>query len=162
MPDLDHAALADWTAQYGGILLDIPDDPQRLAIEADHDCEAAVCKIGQYLDQALDTDPQRLSATLRDAETRSILGRLLTRMSLTRQTRLIDWLFTAGVPNGQNLVRQLAAPGGDGTGEAIRESMIAVHRQKMLARIFGKERMGALLDAVRITEADLQHETREQ
>jgi hypothetical protein len=162
MPDLDHAALADWTAQYGGILLDIPDDPQRLAIEADHDCEDAVRKIGRYLDRALDSDPQRLSETLRNAETRSILGRLLTRMSLTRQTRVIEWLFTAGVPNGQSLVRLLCAPGGDGTGEAIREGIISVHRQNMLARIFGKDRMAALLEAVRITDADLKHETQDQ
>ncbi|MBW4037219.1 MAG: hypothetical protein HIU90_17295 [Proteobacteria bacterium] len=166
MPDLDIAAVSEWIAGLGppgaspdaGDLraLDAPDDPDLLALEADDACESAVQAFGAGLDRALDYDPQRLSTTLRDDETRPLLAGVIARLSLARQARVIDWIVQSGLPNGTGLVRSLTRPGDDGTGDVIREGMAELYRQRLLARIFSKGRLATLLDACRISQEELQ------
>lgn len=154
MPDLDTGAMADWLGDFN-VILDVPDDVGRLALEADGACEDAVTKFGQSLDRALDTDPQKLSETLRDDATLPLLGGVLARLSLARQARIVHWISAAGVPNGQTLIRKLAKPTDDGTGDAFRESMMILHRQDLLTRIFSQDRLTSLLAACRITAEEL-------
>lgn len=166
MPDLDTVAVSEWIAGLGPPgatpdeasirTLDAPDDPDLLSLEADDACEISVRAFGTGLDRALDYDPQRLSAALRDDATRPLLAGVIARLSLARQARVIDWIVQSGLPNGVALVRSLAQPGDDGTGDAIREGMAALYRQRLLARIFSKGRLATLLDACRISQEELQ------
>jgi len=166
VPDLDITAVSDWIAGFrppdasseeGDLrALDAPADPDLLRLEADHDCETAVRAFGIELDRALDCDPQRLSTALREDGTRPLLAGTIARLSLARQARVIDWIVQSGLPNGAGLVRSLARPGDDGTGDAIRDGIAALYRQRLLARIFSKARLASLLDACRISQEEFQ------
>lgn len=163
MPDLEITAVSEWIASYQPKpgsdaaddirLLDPPDGAGLLALEADPPCEAAVQAFGAGLDRALDFDPQRLSAALREEQTR--LAGVIARLNLGRQARVIDWIAQSGVPNGIALVRTLAKPGEDGIGDAIRDGMVDLYRQQLLARLFSKARLAALLEACRISAKEL-------
>ncbi|MDD2859465.1 MAG: hypothetical protein PHT60_14910 [Acidiphilium sp.] len=151
MPDLNPIALAAWTAGFG-LLLEDPIDPDRDTIEADAPCENAVLRFGAALDRALDGDPQLFSEAIRSEPDRPLLAGVLARISLARQARVIDWLASEAVPNGQAIMRALATPGPDGTGDAIRQSVGFLHRQQLLRRIFSSNRLAALLEACRIAQ----------
>lgn len=153
MPDLDSSAIADWIGEFSPIL-DVPDDVGRLALEADPPCEQAIRNFGTSLDCAHDTDPQKLSEMLREDAIIPLLANVLARLSLARQARIFHWISAAGMPNGHALIRKLAKSSEDGAGEAIRESMIILHRQDLLAQIFSQDRLASLLEACRVTEEE--------
>jgi len=109
----------------------------------------AMDRLGIVLDDALARDPVRLSATLRGDPVRAELQVILAQFDPARLLPVLHRLATTGLPEQHEVLDALLAAGPSGSGQALRATLQALHRQEMLARIFHPDRVQALRHACR-------------
>ncbi len=109
----------------------------------------AMGQLGAVLDDALARDPVRLSATLRNDPARAELQAILTQFDPAQLLPVLHQLATTGLPEQYEAMDALLAAGPSGSGQALRATLQALHRQDLLARIFHPGRVQALRHACR-------------
>jgi hypothetical protein len=146
MPDLSKAKVETWLAtqdsevakRWGGAVRPIEDDA---------DVRNALREMGHTLDQSLNKDAGRLSATLQDAPTQVGFRRVLVQLGPARLFRLLHWLSAAGLPDAEKVVGGLLQDEPSGVGQMLRAAVQEMHRQELLARLFSRGRLELLLAA---------------
>lgn len=146
MPDLSKAKVETWletqdsevAKQWGGAVRPIEDDA---------DVGSALSALGHTLDQSLNKDAGKLSATLQDDPTQAGLRRVLVQLGPARLFRLLHWLSAAGLPDAEKVVGGLLQDEPSGIGRMLRAAVQEMHRQELLARLFSRGRLETLLAA---------------
>jgi len=101
------------------------------------------------LGHALARDPVWLSAILRSDPVRAELQAILTQFDPARLLPVLHRLATTGLPEQHEALDALLATGPSGSGQALRATLQALHRQDLLACIFHPGRVQALRHACR-------------
>lgn len=114
----------------------------------------AMGRLGTVLDDALARDPVRLSATLRSDPVRAELQAILAQFDPARLLPALRRLTTTVLPDRHEVLEALLAAGPSGSGQALRATLQALHRQELLARIFHPDRVQALRHACRLLVQD--------
>lgn len=126
-----------------------PAPPQPTSAMEDAARHGAMGRLGHALDDALARDPVRLSAALRSDPVRAELQAILTQFDPARLLPVLHRLATTGLPEQHEALDALLAAGPSGSGQALRATLQALHRQDLLARIFHPGRVQALRHACR-------------
>jgi hypothetical protein len=106
-------------------------------------------RLGDVLDRAL-SDPDRLSATLRQPSVQSAMRIVLGHTSTARRVQLLEWLSQADLPDRHRIMAGLLGNStddlaGEDAGRITRESIVHLRRSELLALIFAPERVNLLL-----------------
>ena len=114
----------------------------------------AMGRLGTVLDDALARDPVRLSATLRGDPVRAELQAILAQFDPAWLPPVLHRLATTALPDRHEVLEALVAADPSGSGQALRATLQALHRQDLLARIFHPGRVQALRHACRLLVQD--------
>ena len=104
----------------------------------------AMDRLGAVLDDALARSPESLSAALRSNPIRAELQAILIQLDPTRLLAVLHRLAMVDLPARREVLETLLAPNPSGSGQALRATLQALHRQELLARIFHLDRVQAL------------------
>jgi hypothetical protein len=146
MPDLSKAKVETWletqdsevAKRWGGAVR---------PIENDADVQNALREMGHTLDQSLNNNAGRLSATLQGNPTQATLRNVLVQLGPARLFRLLHWFSAAGLPEAEKVVGGLLQDEPSGVGQMLRAAVQEMHRQELLARLFSRGRLETLLAA---------------
>ncbi len=125
-----------------------PVPPSILTMENAVRC-GAMDRLGAVLDDALARSPESLSAALRSNPIRAELQALLIQLDPTRLLAVLHRLTMVDLPARREVLEALLAADPSGSGQALRATLQALHRQELLARIFHLDRVQALRRACR-------------
>ena len=120
-----------------------PVPPSILTIKNAVRC-GAMYRLGAVLDDALARSPESLSAALRSNPIRAELQAILIQLDPTRLLAVLNRLAMVDLPARREVLEALLAADPSGSGQALRATLQALHRQELLARIFQLDRVQAL------------------
>jgi hypothetical protein len=146
MPDLSKAKVETWLKTQDSEVAKLWGGAVR-PIEDDADVRRALSELGHILDQSLNKDAGKLSATLQDDPTQAGLRRVLVQLGPARLFRLLHWLSAAGLPDAEKVVGGLLQNEPSGIGQMLRAAIQEMHRKELLARLFSRGRLETLLAA---------------
>ena len=106
-------------------------------------------RLGFVLDDALARSPESLSVVLRSTPIKAELQAILIQLDPARLLAVLHKLATIDLPARREVLETLLAPNPSGSGQALRATLQALHRQELLARIFHLDRVQALRRACR-------------
>lgn len=106
-------------------------------------------RLAAVLDDAVVRDPARLSSTLRGEPVRTELRTILAQLDPAWLLPILHRLATTNLPNQDEVLEALLAADPCGSGQDLRATLRALHRQALLARIFDPNRVQALRRACR-------------
>jgi hypothetical protein len=144
MPDLSANEVAKWLcARDPGIAADIASAPP--SAEEDETVLPAVIRLGSLLDDALFRSPLQLKQRLQQDRVRAATRTALAQMGVGRRLRLLHWF--AEIPSTEHLPASLLTGEDTEASAFLRAEIRTLHRQASLSRIFGQDRIAALLAA---------------
>lgn len=146
MPDLSKATVTSWLQQREPTVATSWKGAVR-PVEEEPDVRASLVELGDALDRSLNRNAEGLSAALREEPVQENLRRVLAQLGPARLLRLLHWLSFAGLPKGGQILSNLLRDDPSGAGQALRAFIEELHRQELLARIFSRGRLEALLAA---------------
>jgi len=146
MPNLSKSKVETWLETQDSEVARLWGGAVR-PIEDDADVRTALTEMGHMLDQSLNKDAGKLSATLQDDSTQAGLRRVLVQLGPARLFRILHWLSSAGLPDAEKVVGSLLQDEPSGIGGMLRAAIQEMHRQELLARLFSRGRLEALLAA---------------
>ncbi|USQ74273.1 hypothetical protein NF552_24155 (plasmid) [Roseomonas mucosa] len=146
MPDLSKATVTSWlqdreplvAARWKGAVRPVEEEPE---------VRASLAELGDTLDQSFNYDADELSVALREEPVQDNFRRVLVQLGPARLLRLLHWLSFSGLPGGGQVLGGLLRDDPSGSGQALRGFVEELHRQELLARIFSRGRLQALLAA---------------
>ena len=109
----------------------------------------AMDRLGFVLDDMLARSPESLSAVLCSNPIRAELQAILIQLDPARLLAVLHKLATVGLPARREVLEALLAADPSGSGQALRATLQALHRQELLARVFHLDRVQALRRACR-------------
>ena len=146
MPDLENEAIGRWLEQHGSAAIGAePHEPWLL--DDDPDVLPRVFRIGEVLDEAKDGDSPGLAAFLASDNPAARLSAILMHISPGRRVRVLHWLNEPGLDGGPAIVSALLGHERKGSGAALRQWILGLHRRDLLASLFAEERIEQLLRA---------------
>ncbi len=125
----------------------VPDSPLSAGSTGPHDTGDS---IGALLVFAQACGPASLLSTLRSDPARAELQAILAQLDPARLLSFLHKLSTADFSDKREVLELLLAPGPSGSGQTLRGTLQALHRQDLLARIFRPDRVQALRHACRL------------
>ena len=125
-----------------------PAPPSNITMENAARC-GAMDRLGAVLDDALARSPESLSAALGSNPIRAELQAILIQLDPTRLLAVLNRLAMVDLPARREVLEALLAADPSGSGQALRATLQALHRQELLARIFHLGRVQALRRACR-------------
>lgn len=146
MPDLSKSTVLKWLGDQDTGIASLWGGPTR-PIEDDADVHSALGEMGAELDRSLNSDASKLSAALQERPTVGSLRRILVQLGPARLFRVLHWLSAAGLPEAEKVLGGLLQDEPTGVGRMLREAIQEMHRQELLARLFSRGRLEALLAA---------------
>ena len=146
MPDLSKPTVLKWLGDQDTGIASLWGGPTR-PIEDDADVRSALGEMGAELDRSLNRDASKLSAALLERLTVGSLRRILVQLGPARLLRVLHWLSAAGLPEAEKVLGGLLQDEPTGVGRMLREAIQEMHRQELLARLFSRGRLEALLAA---------------
>lgn len=146
MPDLSRATVTSWlqdrepliAARWKGAVRPVEEEPE---------VRASLAELGDTLDRSFNRNADGLSTVLREEPVQENLRRVLAQLGPARLLRLLHWLSFSGLPGGGQVLSSLLRDDPSGAGQAVRAFIEELHRQELLARIFSRGRLQALLAA---------------
>jgi hypothetical protein len=144
MPDLSADEIARWLhAREPSIAAEIASSLP--PAEEDDIVLPAVIRFGAVLDVAFGRSPDRLKHRLQLDRVRAATRTVLAHMGRGRRLRLLHWF--AEIPGLEHLPASLLTDEGTEADAFLRAEIRALHRRTSLSRIFGQDRIAALLAA---------------
>ncbi|MHB0729934.1 type IVB secretion system protein IcmW [Roseomonas mucosa] len=116
-------------------------------VEEEPEVRASLAELGDTLDRSFNRNADGLSTVLREEPVQENLRRVLAQLGPARLLRLLHWLSFSGLPGGGQVLSSLLRDDPSGAGQAVRAFIEELHRQELLARIFSRGRLQALLAA---------------
>jgi len=146
MPDLSKSKVETWLETQDSEVARLWNGAIR-PIEDDADVRTALTEMGRALDQSLNKDAGKLSATLQDDPTQAGLRLVLVQLGPARLFRILHWLASARLPDAEKVMGGLLQDEPSGIGGMLRAAIQEMHRQELLTRLFSRGRLEALLAA---------------
>jgi hypothetical protein len=146
MPDLSKATVTSWLQDREPLVVTRWKGAVR-PVEEEPEVRASLAELGDTLDRSFNRDADRLSTALREEPVQENLRRVLAQLGPARLLRLLHWLSFSGLPGGGQVLSSLLRDDPSGAGQAVRAFIEELHRQELLARIFSRGRLQALLAA---------------
>jgi len=143
MPDLErqssiawlHAVEPEVSSRLGVPVRPIEDLPE---------IRPLLVALGRALDQPDAHIPGGLAIGLATGDTVEILREVLAQLGPARLLRVLAWLDTAPLAQGEEVLNALVQDNHSEAGRAIQGILHALHRQALLARIFHPDRLAML------------------
>ena len=154
MPDLSTNAVHRWIDAHWQCAAGINSKHIFRENERSHRVEQALAALGQVLDEAGERDLSALRAALIEDAGRDGLRRVLAQLGPGRMVRILHWLSYLGSSDADAVLTTLFDSSDDVNVLALREALQALHRHELLARLFGEDRVGALLSACRLVQKE--------
>ncbi len=123
-----------------------PDRPLSAGTASLHD---AAGRIAAMLDYAQTYDPASFSSALRSEPVRTELQAILAQLDPALLLPVLHRLATSGLPDQREMMEALLASDPSGSGQVVRDTLLALHRQTLLARVFHPDRVQTLRRACR-------------
>lgn len=154
MPDLSTDAIHRWIDAHWQCAAGISSKHTFRQNERSHRVEQALAALGQVLEEAGERDFSALRAALIEDAGRDGLRRVLAQLGPGRMVRILHWLSCLGSSDADAVLTTLFDSSDDVNVLALREALQALHRRELLARLFGEDRVGALLSACRLVQKE--------
>ena len=144
MPDFSPGALKSWlTRREPDLSSRLPEALQRL--QADPCVEAALLAFGLALDETRRNSPNGLFELLNRDPGRTAFRAVLEQLGDARMVLLLDWLAAPNHPKRHRLLTALLIPDTGDPAPLILATLRDLHRHALILRMFGEERIHALL-----------------
>lgn len=154
MPDLSTDAIHQWIDAHWQCARDINSAQSFRENERNPRVEQALAALGQVLEEAGERNQPALRTALIEDAGRDGLRRVLAQLGPGRMVRILHWLSYLGSSDADAVLTTLFDSSDDINVIALREALKVLHRRELLGRLFGEDRVEALLSACRLVQKE--------